>query len=308
MRLLRSSVLVGVMLCALVSGSAHAREPRPIVHQVTASAQGLSVNGYIIEGAHGLVVVDSALTVSDGRALRARVDALGKPLLAVLLTHGHPDHYNGVFYLLEGRAERTPVYATRAVARIIREYDAAKQVQWQPVFGSEWPEQRTFVDHELTDGEQLTFDGMHFLVHDLGPSESHADSYWELLGPARAAFIGDQVLNGSHAYTNDGHTSEWLHHLDALSRALRSVPRLFPGHGAAGDASILAWQKRYLLEYRRQVDALRQGRSKLSDAEKQTLVERMRAAYPRATNDFMIALGADTVAAELAAQHAGGAR
>ena len=70
--------------------------PTPIVHTVTASAQGLSVNGYLIEASEGVVAIDSALTVSDSVALRARLDALHKPLAAVLLTHGHPDHYNGV--------------------------------------------------------------------------------------------------------------------------------------------------------------------------------------------------------------------
>ena len=38
-------------------------------------------------------------TVSGGRGLRARVDALGKPLLGVVVTHAHPDHYGGLVEL-----------------------------------------------------------------------------------------------------------------------------------------------------------------------------------------------------------------
>ena len=292
MNILSSSALTVLAL----AGTAAASPPK--VHQITASDQGLAVNAYLIEGDHGVVEIDSALTVSDAKALRAKVDALGKPLLAILVTHGHPDHYNGIAQVIEGR--KVPVYATGAVAKVIRDWDARKDAQWKPVFGAEWPAKRVFPDHEVKDGDKLTFDGMTFVAHALGPAESYADSYWELVGAEHDAFIGDEVLAGSHAYTNDGHTTEWLANLDKLSKSLAGVRHVYPGHGPAGDASLFAWQKQYLVTYRGEVDRLRAGATKLTDDQKQQLVEKLKAAYPKATNEFMIALGADTVASELA--------
>jgi len=274
-----------------------------VVHQITSSPQGLSVNCYLIEGRHSVVAVDSALTVSDSKALRAKLDAIGKPLAAVLITHGHPDHYNGVFYLTEGQT--VPVYATAAVTKVIRDWDERKDQQWKPVFKEEWPPHRVFPDHELKNGQHLKLDELELIVHDLGPAESYADSYWELLGPARSAFIGDEVLAGSHAYTNDGHTAEWIQNLDVLARKLKGVKHVYPGHGPAGDASLFEWEKGYLVAYRREVEALRGGGEKLDDEQKATLVAKMKAAYPGAGNEFMITLGADTVAAELAHPHGG---
>jgi glyoxylase-like metal-dependent hydrolase (beta-lactamase superfamily II) len=58
-----------------------------------------------------VVAVDALLTETDSRSLRARLERLGKPLLAVLLTHGHPDHYNGVTKLV-GRETRPRSSAT----------------------------------------------------------------------------------------------------------------------------------------------------------------------------------------------------
>src|SRR5215510_3281879 len=72
----------------------------PLVHRFRASL--FPVNAYLLELADGIVVIDSTLGMSDGRALRARVDATDKPLRAVIVTHTHPDHYGGLTALLEG--------------------------------------------------------------------------------------------------------------------------------------------------------------------------------------------------------------
>ena len=60
------------------------------IHRFEASL--FPVNAYLVETSIGVIVVDATLGVTDGRALRARVDALKKPLAAVVITHSHPDH------------------------------------------------------------------------------------------------------------------------------------------------------------------------------------------------------------------------
>ena len=49
-----------------------------------------------------MVAVDAPLLLSDGRAFRAR-QRRSKPLLGVLVTHPHPDHYNTITELLAAR-------------------------------------------------------------------------------------------------------------------------------------------------------------------------------------------------------------
>lgn len=269
------------------------------VHTVTGSATGILANAYLVEGAAGLVLVDSALTVTDTRALGARIDAMGKPLVAVLLTHGHPDHYNGVAALIAGRGD-IPVYATPAVAEVIRRDDAAKEALWRPMFGDEWPAPRAFPDHEVEDETELVLDGLHWTVHSVGPGESHADSYWSLEGDEQHVFLGDVVMHGVHAYLSDGHSTSWLANLERLQQQLAVGSALHPGHGESGGLELLDWQKAYLEAYRGAVERLRAGRSALDEPDKQSLAATITSIYPRTPLDSLIPLGADAVASELA--------
>src|SRR4029453_13675752 len=108
----------------------------PIVHTYRSGETGLFVNSYLVEGRGGVVAIDAPLLLSDGRAFRARFEALGKPLLGVLVTHPHPDHYNTIGELLAG--EEVPVIAHHDVDREIRASDESKRAHWGPRLGEEW--------------------------------------------------------------------------------------------------------------------------------------------------------------------------
>jgi glyoxylase-like metal-dependent hydrolase (beta-lactamase superfamily II) len=272
----------------------------PVIHTYRAAEPGLFVNSYLVEGESGVVVVDTNLLVSDIQALRARLRALKKPLLAVLVTHPHPDHFNGVAELA-GDGD-VPVYAAASVGRVIEEIADAKRAQWSPTYGKEWPEVTYYPNSLLADREQVTIGEMTFAVRELGPGESHADSYFVLsaAGCPPVAFTGDLAFHGTHPYTADGHSAAWLAALDALAGDLAGVRTAYPGHGDPAGPEVLADQRRYLLYYRELVRRLAGGRASLSDEAKAELDRAMREFLPGAPLSWMIVLGADAVAAELA--------
>jgi len=105
------------------------------IHTHVSGEQGIFANAYLVETIQGVVVIDATLTHTESRALRARVEALGKPLLAVLLTHAHPDHVAGLTELV-GTAP-TPILALASVERLMRTTEAAKRAQWGPVYQDE---------------------------------------------------------------------------------------------------------------------------------------------------------------------------
>src|SRR5204863_3881193 len=188
---------------------------------------GIFANSYLLEGIDGVLLIDANLLVSDARALAARLAALRKPLLAAFVTHAHPDHFNGLPYLV---GDDVPVYAAAAVAETIAAIALPKREQWQPLYGDEWPDRYRVPDHPLPPGGAVEVGGLRVEVRSLGPAESHADSYL-LVRPAsqRAPFIGHLAYDALHSYTAAAHTGRWLdaaHRLPDVLRRLRPHPRL----------------------------------------------------------------------------------
>ena len=209
----------------------------------------MAVNSHLVDCGTGFVVVDAQLCVSDARAVRAAVEATGKPLLAVLLTHPHPDHYAGAAVLTKGLD--VPFVATHAVAAVVARDDAEKERVVAPMVGTEWPIERRFPDRVVEGGAVLTFGDVTFVVTDWGRGESHADSIWAI--GHETLCVGVLVYNGEHAYLADAHGETWLQGLTRLEGLLSPTSVLHLGHGRSGGAELVAPQRRYVETFLRAV-------------------------------------------------------
>jgi glyoxylase-like metal-dependent hydrolase (beta-lactamase superfamily II) len=65
------------------------------VAERNSSPDAFFVNSFIIEGVRSLVLVDTQFVISEVSVVADRIAAMQKPLAAILITHPHPDHYNG---------------------------------------------------------------------------------------------------------------------------------------------------------------------------------------------------------------------
>ncbi len=273
------------------------------IYTYTAGAAGLFVNSYLVEGGEGVVAIDAGLLVSDATAFRARLDALHRPLLAVLVTHGHPDHFNGVVELVRGLGD-VPIYATPEGKAVIDEVAEPKRAQWSPTYGDEWPAETAYPNAVVPDGETLAFGDLRVEAHELGPCESASEAVYvvEAPGEPAVAFTGDLFYNGHHSYNADGFTGAWLRALDRAGELVAGIGTLLPGHGRPAGPEALDAQRRYQLMLREAVANLAGGEPSLSDAAKQELTARMSAFLDDPALAWLVGLSADAVAAELAAE------
>ena len=266
----------------------------PTIHRYPEQSEGAFVNAFLVETDAGVVAIDSLLTVSESRAMRAGLERLGKPLRAVLLTQSHPDHYGGLTELVAG--DDVPIVAPQGVIDVIARDDEAKEQILRPMFGSEWATKRTFPNTPVRDAETLTFDDVAFTVIDLGPSESPHDSPWVLGGDERIVFLGDQIYDQKHCFLADGFYARWLANIETLRERFHSDAVFHVGHGGPVDPSAWDWQRDYIETFLGAVAAADWADPELAHA---AVVAEMTRYLPTDELQFLMELSIEPVAAQL---------
>jgi glyoxylase-like metal-dependent hydrolase (beta-lactamase superfamily II) len=267
---------------------------QPTIHRFPEQHEGAFVNAYLVETDSGVVAIDGLLTVSDSRAMREGLERLGKPLLAVLLTHSHPDHYGGLTELVAG--EDVPIVAPQGVIDVIVRDDPVKEEILRPMFGDEWAAERTFPNTPIQDGEELTFDGTTFTVIDLGPSESPHDSLWILGADERVVFLGDQIYDHKHCYLADGFHEQWLENIETLRARFADDVIFHVGHGGPVGVGDFEWQRGYIETF---LEAVGNADWSQPDEARAAVVARMKEYLPNDELQFLMELSVDPVAAQL---------
>ena len=257
------------------------------------------MNAYLIETRSGIIVIDALRTVKEAQALRAMIAAIGKPVLGVVLTHAHPDHYGGLPVLMDGL--NAPVFATQAVAADYPRNFAQSSPILAAHIGSQWPGRVVAITRPLKDGESVQLDQVRLTAHHAGPGESAADSWWDVEGAGlHAAFVGDLVINRIPSPGQSGELTRWLANLHRLRNVWLSYPVLYPGHGEAGGIGIVDWEIGYLTLLHDVVSDVAHGASKLTDGQKAEVQRRMMAYMPDDKGESYVLLDIDNYAAELA--------
>jgi glyoxylase-like metal-dependent hydrolase (beta-lactamase superfamily II) len=281
------------LIAFLVAHPAAAAE----VSRFVSNEQGFAVNSWLVPTKTGIVVIDTQFTVPEADKLADAVKQTGKPLKAVVITHPHPDHYNGTCRLLQ--SAKVPIYATQATIDGIHATAEAKRTQWKPTYGKDYPDSTCVPDHVLPVRGTVQIDGVKFQSRDYGPGEALTESI--VLAPSlRAAFVGDVIYDRVHPWLAEGRSTQWLQQLDRLQEDVPAEWIVYPGHGASSGVAVIGAQRRYIMDFREQTKA-RLGPAGLNDDSAKALVDATRAQYPGWPLEMLIPINAGAVAKELSA-------
>jgi glyoxylase-like metal-dependent hydrolase (beta-lactamase superfamily II) len=267
------------------------------VHTYSAPAEAFLVNSFLLETTNGVVVFDTQFLVTPAKILKQKVAAIGKPLLGVIITHPHPDHYNGTAILLEG-LDNVPIYATQSTYDEIKQTEAGKREYWTPTYKDEYPTSTLLPTVIVKSEEPLEIDGLHLVIDDLGSGES-ADITVIYLPEQQQLIASDLVYYRVHPWLAEGRSQSWLDQLNIVKARYSSVTQMFNGHGDHSTLQGLDDQIDYITSFRALV-AQHSQNGVVNEAEKSQIRAFMLEKYPTYPLDFLIELNVDGIAQELA--------
>jgi hydroxyacylglutathione hydrolase len=185
-------------------------------------APGFAENAYIAwrSGQHSAVCIDPGNSVA---AMLQQVEAEQLTIEAILLTHAHLDHVEGVAAM--ARATNAPIHLHPADQLL---YDNAARQALQFGMRIEDPPP---VSHALEHGQTLEIGGVSYEVrHVPGHSPGHVLFFVEAAG---CAFVGDVVFQGSIGRT-DLPGGEYGQLIESIRKQVLVMPDdtvLHVGHG-----------------------------------------------------------------------------
>ncbi|MGB5734883.1 MAG: MBL fold metallo-hydrolase [Thiohalocapsa sp.] len=208
--------------------------------------QGFMNNPAFIVTADGVVVVDPGASVQSGEMVLRQIRKLtDKPLLAVLNTHVHGDHWLGN-QAMRAEQPEVPIYGHPKMIAAVEQGA-----------GAEWEDRMLRATDNATagtkaigpnlamdDGDELTLGGLTYRFHHFGQQHTHTDLMIEV--PEKAVlFLGDNANNKRIVRMDDASFSGLINGLQQIKIRTKAKV-LIPGHGTTGGWEIVDENLNYL--------------------------------------------------------------
>jgi glyoxylase-like metal-dependent hydrolase (beta-lactamase superfamily II) len=181
----------------------------------------------ILTGPTEAVVVDTLFTADDVERLAERVEATGRTLTTIYVTHAHFDHYFGLEALLERFPSARGVALPSVVAAIEATHEASRD-QAQQWFAGKALDCTALP--EPLDGDVITLDGHELRAIEVGQADIAPSTILHV--PAIDAVVaGDVVYNGVHQMLALSGPEDWPGWIASVDKIAALEPRtVVAGH------------------------------------------------------------------------------
>lgn len=219
----------------------------------TAPATWPACTATLISGTHDAVLVDALMTIEQGRELSAWIEGKDKGLGAIVITHGHGDHFFGAAPILADFPTARLVAASQQVIdEAIEQTTPAILENWTAWFGDEY-------DHDpvipgLLDTDTIDVEGHAVVVRQIGGADGVLATIVHV-PELDVLCSGDAVYNDIHMWlwnSTPESRATWLDTIAAISAMEPAT--IVAGHrdprAPDDDARrILAQSRRYIEDF-----------------------------------------------------------
>jgi glyoxylase-like metal-dependent hydrolase (beta-lactamase superfamily II) len=226
--------------------------PALAVQRFSASEPGAWSNSYLLSDGQEALLFDVFQLRSDAQKLADAVDASGKQLTKVWISHAHPDH----FLQLDLIVERFPDVELLTTPNVLDDLKADGPWMFDLLKGKLGPEgPQRLIEPTAIEGSSLTLGTLEIEAVEFGPGEAKHHACL-VLADRHAIVASDLIYNGAHLYLQEHNLEGWLARLGELEQlaADRGLRTIFPGHGTAGGLSLIQSTREYLEAFARAVE------------------------------------------------------
>ena len=248
----------------------------------TDSARNHSVNNYWLIGNDGVVIIDAHWRISEAqRALAHLRQTTDKPIEAVLLTHGHTDHFGGLPVFVDTAGKEVDIYANEPTLRSIKNDELGFIASRQDDFGNDFPKQIPIPNRIIkNDTTSLEIAGLAIQAHSFYFNEAPATTVF-YLPERKALFTGDLVNVATTPVLYQGGLDPWIDQLKQLQERFPDAETIYPGHGQPAPAQdAISAELDYLTSFRDLVSQALLDDSKVDSRERKQIKTSINEKFP----------------------------